>query len=413
MNRRRSSLTAVRSLAFLLLWLAGAGAFGATPPSVPLLLISMDGFRWDYASLHPEQTPNLRQLAREGISAEKLIPVFPTNTFPNHYSIVTGLYPSRHGIVNNEFFDPIAGEFFRYNVTSSSQKKIWWGGEPIWVTAQRQGLNAACSFWPGSEAEIAGMRPKFWKPYSTTLPFETRLDELFAWLRLPLEERPAVITIYLEEGNSVGHKFGPGSPELIEVIETLDARLGAVRTRLEHEGVVANMVVVSDHGMTPVSAERVVLLDDYIAPSAVQLDFDGSVVGLRPADGDVPGLLRRLEVVPRAKVYATADLPARFRIEENPRNPPVWIIPEEGWEIYFRARFETFRTRFSRGDHGYDNAFPSMQGILVAQGPAFRSGGTVVPAVENVHLYNALCAVLRIRPAANDGDDRLVKALLR
>lgn len=414
MTRRKFSALAIGALLTALASLCGeVAATDSRGGSAPLVLISLDAFRWDYCALHPEQTPHLRQLARDGVSARQLIPVFPSNTFPNHYTIVTGLYPSHHGIINNEFFDPQLGEYFRYNVASSAQKTQWWKGEPIWITAQRQGLRSACSFWVGSEVEIAGMRPNFWRAYGATIPFETRFEEFFGWLHLPPAERPAIITFYLEQGNSVGHKFGPDSPELIAALKTLDDQVGAILERLEQEKITANVVVVSDHGLTPISLERIILLDDSIDRAAVQLDFDGPVAGLRPNNGDVDGLMLALASLRHAKAYRTSELPPRFHIAENPRNPGVWIVPEEGWEIYFRARFETFREKFNRAEHGYDNAFESMRGILIAHGPAFRSGGAVIDAVENVHVYNALCTVLGVKPAPNDGDDRLIRALLR
>lgn len=400
-----------RTAGLLLVAIATLRVFAAAPE--PLILISLDAFRWDYCALHPEETAHLRQIAREGVSARQLIPVFPTNTFPNHYSIVTGLYPSHHGIVNNEFFDPQLGEYFRYNVTSSAQKSQWWRGEPIWVTAQRQGLRSACSFWVGSEAEINGVRPNFWRPYNAAIPFESRLEELLGWLHLPVADRPAVVTFYVEQGNSVGHKFGTDSPELLATLKMLDEQVGAIVDRLARENIAANLVIVSDHGLTPISLERVIFLDDYVDPTAVQLDFDGPVAGLRPTDGDVDRLVRAFARLSHGKAYRTSELPARFHITENERNPPVWIVPEEGWEIYFRARIEAFRGKFNRAEHGYDNAFASMRGILVARGPAFRSDGAVIDAAENIHLYNALCAVLGVKPAPNDGDDRLTRALLR
>jgi predicted AlkP superfamily pyrophosphatase or phosphodiesterase len=379
----------------------------------PLLLISLDAFRWDYCALHPDETPHLRRLAREGISAKQLIPVYPSNTFPNHYTLVTGLYPSHHGIINNEFFDPTLGEFFHYNRIVSSQKSQWWGGEPVWVTAIRQGKKSASSFWVGSEAEIHGVRPTFWKPYSADVPFAQRFEELFGWLHLPLAERPAVITFYFEPGNSIGHKYGPDSPELVATLKTLDGQVGAMVDRLQHDGIPANIVIVSDHGMTPISPERVLLLDAYLDPTKVQVDFDGPVAGLRPLEGDASALLDKLVSLPHAKAYAREKLPARFHITDNPRNPPVWIVPEEGWEIYFRTRFEQYRAKFNHGDHGYDPRFESMRGILIAHGPAFKSNGQVIDPVDNVHVYNLLCAALKLTPAPNDGDDRLVRAMLR
>lgn len=382
------------------------------PPPPPLVLISLDGFRWDYCAKYPAETPHLRQLISEGCSARGLIPVYPSNTFPNHYSIVTGLYPAHHGIINNDMFDPGLQIFFHHNRPASAGDPRWWSGEPIWATAIKQGHPSASSFWVGSEAEIGGIRPSFWRPYDYSIPFEKRLDELAGWLRLPVTQRPVIITFYLEETNSVGHKFGPDSPEIADAVKLLDDRIGAIQARLKTEGQVVNLVVVSDHGMTAVSPERVVVLDDYLDPSFVQVDFFGSVTGLRPLDGNAPSVVRALSAMPHAKVYLSQDLPERFHLTGNSRIPPVWIVPDEGWEIEMRNHFKNVRPHYVKGDHGYDPALASMRGILIASGPSFKNGVAIDP-VENVNVYNLLCAALQLTPAPNDGDDRLVRAFLR
>ena len=407
----KSRLLLLTGLA-LLAGLAGCATGPAVPPPPPLVLISMDGFRWDYIARHPAETPHLQQLRREGSSARALIPVYPSNTFPNHYSIVTGLYPAHHGIINNEMFDPGLQTFFHYNRPASAHDGRWWGGEPIWVTAIKQGHPSASSFWVGSEAEIQGVRPTYWKNYDYTIPFDKRLDELAGWLRLPEAQRPAVITFYLEETNSAGHKFGPDSPEITAAVKLLDGRLGALQARLRSEGRAVNVVVVSDHGMTNISPDRVVVLDDYLDPAFVQVDFFGSSAGLRPLDGNAASVVRALSALPHAKAYLSGDLPARFHLSGNPRIPPVWIVPDEGWEIETRNHLKTARPHYSKGDHGFDPALDSMHGILIASGPSFKSGVVVEP-VENVHIYNLLCAALGLKPAANDGDDRLVRAFLK
>jgi predicted AlkP superfamily pyrophosphatase or phosphodiesterase len=413
MKSLRNLRTGIFVLAVIAVLFAGSAASRAATPAPPLLLISMDAFRWDYFSLYPDETPHLREIIAEGISARSLISVYPSNTFPNHYSIVTGLYPSHHGIINNEFFDPRLGEVFHYNRAASVADKRWWGGEPIWVTAGKQGRPSASSFWVGSEAEIEGVRPTFWRPYDPAVPFEKRFEELIGWLHLPAATRPAVITFYLEETNSAGHKYGPRSPEVAAAVKLLDGRVGSIVDRLKAENLPVNIVIVSDHGMTPISTERVIILDDYLAPSAVQVDFDGPVAGLRPLTGDAPSVMRALATLQHARAYRVEDLPARFHVEPNPRNPPVWIVPEEGWEIYFRSHFNVYRANFNKGDHGYDPSFETMHGILIVHGPSFKTGGGVIDPVENIHIYNLLCAALGLKPAPNDGDDRLVRAMLR
>lgn len=401
------------------LCLVGVGTVcGSTRDAVraPVLLISMDGFRWDYVQRHPEAAPHMRELMRTGVSAEALIPVYPTNTFPNHYSIVTGLYPSHNGIVNNRMFDPELGMIFGYNKSASASDGRWWRGEPIWITAVKQGRVSACSFWPGSEAEIDGHRPTFWKRFDYSIPFEKRLDELRGWLALPEEKRPAVITFYLEETNGYGHRYGPNAPETVGAIQLLDTHLGRIIEAARKMGQELNVVIVSDHGMTATAQERVLLLDDYVSLDAVQVDFDETSVGLRPAPGHtVDEIMAALEKLPRgAKAYRASELPAHFHVDPSePRVPPIWIVPEEGWHVVRGSWWRQFRATLYRGQHGYDPALPSMRGILVAHGPAFRDDGAVIPAVENVHIYNLLCAVAGLYPASNDGDDRLVRAMLR
>lgn len=392
-------------------------SFGRAADTPPLILISLDGFRWDYCALHPQETPNLRRLIREGVTARGLIPVYPSNTFPNHYSVVTGLYPSHHGIINNLCFDPRLNEFFRYNRSNSARDDRWWGGEPIWSTAVKQGRASACSFWPGSEAEIAGVRPTFWKPYDyNNVTFEQRLDEMIGWLKQPAEKRPAVITFYLEETNAAGHKYGPESTQLVAMVKLQDGRIGAMAERLAKEKIPANFVIVSDHGMTPCSVDRVIILDDYIDNAKYQLDWDETSAGLRPL-GDLTAeqLLAAFAKLPpdQGKAYLAKDLPERFHVDaSNPRVPPVWIVAAEGWNVMRRSLYNTAKLNFLKGQHGYDNALPSMRGTFIASGPSFKKG-VVIDPVENVHIYNLMCAALNLKPAPNDGDDRLVKAALR
>lgn len=403
-------LRLLRALSFASIALVCAHA-----ANVPLILISLDAFRWDYCALHPDKTPHLRRLAREGVSARALIPVFPSNTFPNHYTIVTGLYPSHHGIINNIMFDTGLGEFFRYSQPASARDGRWWKGEPIWVTAEKQGLPSACYFWPGSEARIENTRPTFFKTFNKSATFDERLEETIGWLKQPEGKRPRIVTFYIEDTNGVGHLSGPDSPELAAAVKRVDACVGALVTRLEREGLTANLIVVSDHGMTPCDDQRVVYLDDLVDFAKVQVDFEQTVVGLRPIGGnDVPTLMRALaKLPPQAKAYRAEDLPERFKIDaKNPRVPPVWILPIEGWQVMRRSLFNLLVAKFDRGQHGYDPALASMRGIFIAHGPAFKRGVELEP-FENVHIYNLLCAALGLKPAPNDGDDRLVQPTLR
>ncbi|MGH7946457.1 MAG: nucleotide pyrophosphatase/phosphodiesterase family protein, partial [Opitutaceae bacterium] len=319
----------------LLLCLISTGrvAAKASTGESPLIVVSIDGFRWDYAERYPAESPTLRGLIRGGSTARSLIPVFPSNTFPNHYTIVTGLYPAHHGVINNTFFDPKLGEFFRFNQPGFAGDPRWWGGEPIWVTAIKQGRKAATAFWVGSEAEVAGVRPTFWRNFDYRIPFEQRLDELVGWLKLPPAGRPVITTFYLEETNSAGHRYGPDSPQVAAAIKLSDERIAAMLARLDAEKIEPNLVIVSDHGMTATSADRVVIIEDHVPRASVQVDADGSAAGLRPLRGDAADLVRAFEGVPHVKAFRVEDLPPHLHFGGNDRIAPVWLLPDEGWHV--------------------------------------------------------------------------------
>lgn len=396
------------------LGLAGLAARAGAAAPAPVLLISLDGFRWDYCERNPAETPHLRRLAREGVSARGLIPAFPSQTFTSHYSIVTGLYPAHHGIIGNVFFDPDLGEFFNYKTAAAQHDPRWWGGEPIWITAVKQGRKSACNFWVGSEIAFGKFRATIAKPFDLKATFEARCEELFTWLRLPEDQRPAIITFYLEETNSTAHYQGVAAEATRAAIKLLDERVGRIAAQAQGENIPLNLVIVSDHGMATTDGQtQTLMLDDHVDLKTVQVDFDGPLAGLRPLDGDVTALVRRLATLPSThKVYRAGDLPARWHLTGSHRIPDVWIVPDPGWRIQRRSAFTRTRDYRLKGEHGYDNAAAEMHGIFIAHGPAFKSNATI-EAVENIHVYNLLCATLALIPAPNDGDDRLVKAAVR
>src|SRR5258705_5802373 len=230
-----------------------------------VILVSFDGFRWDYPTKAP--TPNLRRLMARGVHAQNLIPSFPSKTFPNHYTIVTGLYPGHHGIVANNIFDPSTGRTFATNRRAEVQDPMWWGGEPIWTLVERAGKSSAPLFWPGSEAPILGVRPRFWKPYDETLPAASRVSQALAWLDLPAAERPVFLSLYFEDTDAAGHQNGPDSPEVRAAIARDDGDVGSLVEGLTRRGILdgANIVIVSDHGLAPVDEAPVLALDDNFA----------------------------------------------------------------------------------------------------------------------------------------------------
>jgi hypothetical protein len=407
--------TFIRTFKAALLGLVAAAlsaTLGGAP--APLILISLDGCRWDYPDLYPASTPHLRELIATGVSARELIPVYPSNTFPNHYSIATGLYPEHHGIINNDMYDSVLKQAFVYTQPASNHEPRWWGGEPIWTTAVEQGKASSCDFWPGSEVPRHGVRPTYFRRFDYSVPFAARLHDLITRLRLPENRRPVVTTFYFEETNSAGHKHGPRSPEVGAALHLLDEELGQMIGQLHEAGIPANLVIVSDHGMTPVSPDRWMFLDDYLDLKKVQVDFSAPVAGLRPLEGTPEELVAKLVNLPHARAYLARNLPARLQIDPaNPRTPAVWIMPDLGWHVGRRSLFDVVSMRTQEGDHGFDPAYRDMHGILIAHGPAFKSDGSRIAPVENVHIYNLMCAVEELKPAPNDGDDRLVAAFLK
>ncbi len=393
---------------------AGAPAPSSAAPqdAVATVLISIDGFRWDYFDHLP--APNLHRLARAGVRARWMVPSFPTLTFPNHYTVATGLYPVHHGIVGNRFVDPGDGARFRYNDTTTSLLSRWWLGEPIWLTAERQGRRSFTFFWPGAEVEIDGGRPSRWRPYQDAFPNAARIDSVIDWLSLPAAERPSLVTLYFSSVDHAGHDHGPGSRELGRAVAEVDADLGRLLDGLDRRGLGGrvNIVIVSDHGMTAKSRDRSVVLDDYLDTGSVDAVSLGEFISLIPRDGDAGRVLRALAGAPHLHLYAADSVPERWHYRGSRRIAPVVGVADPGWVLTTRATLERKDDGTPGGGHGYDNADAAMRAVFIAAGPSFRRGVVVEP-FQNVHVYELLCRVLGLRPAPNDGSLDSVRALLR
>ena len=414
MTRRQAVL-----LLLVLFW-SVRGPGQAQAPAADLrptvILVSLDGWRWDYAQKY--QAPTLARLTRQGVSAT-LIPSFPSKTFPNHYTIVTGLYPGNHGVVGNTVKDPPTGRQLSMSNRREVQDPLWWGGEPIWVTSQRAGQVSAPLFWPGSEAPILGQRPRFWEPFDEKVSASARVDRLLSWLDLPAGERPTFLTAYFSDVDGAGHDNGPDSRAVADAVRRVDRYLdrlmrGLARRQLQDR---VNVVIVSDHGMAEADMSRVVVLDDYVSLDGVDVIDLNPTLGLFPSAGREDSVCRALaRAHPRLKVFRKAESPVSWRFRNHPRVPPIVGVVDEGWQVMRRAGLDRQLTRGGRGPigvHGYDPATAkSMHGIFVARGPAFKSGVTV-PPFENVHIYDAMARVLGIRPAPNDGDPGVARSLLR
>jgi predicted AlkP superfamily pyrophosphatase or phosphodiesterase len=412
--RRRGAVAAIAILIAALLLLATGAVADSTSDRTPLLLISIDGFRWDFLDRHP--APALRRLAAQGVAARSLIPVVPSKTFPNHYTIVTGLYPEHHGIVDNTMADEKLGRFSLGDRDAVSDGR-WWGGEPIWATAQRQGLLAATCFWPGSEAEIAGVRPTYWMKYDASFDGDARVRTVLDWLDLPREKRPTLLTLYWSDVDSAAHRSGPDSADTAAAIARVDSWMELLLEGLEQRGLYdrVNLLVVSDHGMASTPANQMIHLEDYVDLDGVEITGGTPMLLVRPPPDRVESVRRALTGAhPALSVWRREHTPRRWHYRDHPRIPPLLVAADEGWNL--RARREAEREGGASqspplGMHGYDPRLPSMQGILIGRGPGLASAARV-GSIESIHLYELMCRLLAIEPARNDGSASAVKKLL-
>ncbi|KAL8498159.1 hypothetical protein ACS0TY_021480 [Phlomoides rotata] len=380
-----------------------------------VLLISSDGFRFGYQ--FKTDTPNIHRLIKNGTEAELgLIPVFPTLTFPNHYSIATGLYPAYHGIVNNFFIDPESGDFF----TMSSHEPKWWLGEPIWETLVSRGLKAATYFWPGSEVIKGSWNcPKeYCVAYNYSVAFEDRVDTVLKYFDLPSTQIPAFMTLYFEDPDHQGHKYGPDDPRITAAIARVDKMLGRLISGLEERGVFedVNIILVGDHGMVGTCDKKLIYLDDLGIPKEWVQSFS-PLLAIRP-----PSNFSSKEVVDKMneglksgnvdngeylRVYLKEELPKRLHYSASGRIPPIIGLIEEG----FKVEQTRMKKQECGGSHGYDNAFFSMRSIFVAHGPRFGRGRKV-PSFENVEIYNLVTSILNINGAPNNGTETFPDSVL-
>ncbi|KAL2457331.1 Alkaline-phosphatase-like family protein [Abeliophyllum distichum] len=384
-----------------------------------VLLISSDGFRFGYQ--FKTNTPNINRLIVNGTEAELgLIPVFPTLTFPNHYSIVTGLYPAYHGIINNHFTDPYTGEAF----TMASHEPNWWLGEPLWETVTNHGLKASTYFWPGSEVKKGSWNcPKdYCMYYNGSVPFEDRVDNVLKYFDLPSSEIPVFMTLYFEDPDHQGHKVGPDDPQITEAVAGIDKMIGRLVRGLESKGVFedVNIIMVGDHGMVGTCDKKLIFLDDLAQWIEIPKEWVQSyspLLAIRPPSGSQPkdivakmneGLNSgKVDNGQYLRVYLKEELPSRLHYSDSDRIPPIIGLIEEG----FKVEQKRSKRQECGGAHGYDNAIFSMRTIFIAHGPQFARGKKV-PSFENVQIYNLVTAILNITGAPNNGTASFAHSIL-
>ncbi|XP_054479751.1 bis(5'-adenosyl)-triphosphatase enpp4 isoform X2 [Anoplopoma fimbria] len=399
-------------LKILLGLLCGVRALGAEngtaqqgPP--PLLLVSFDGFRADYLRRFP--MPNLKHLYSQGALVEQLTNVFITKTFPNHYSLVTGLYAESHGILASNMYDPISHKSF--HVAGNHSDPSWWSeARPLWLTALDSGYKTAIAMWPGSEVAIGNRTASHFLPYDSSVTFQQRLGNTTKWMLGDGKEPGAMFAaLYWEEPDRSGHQFGPDNDTAMsQVLKEVDDHIGLLISELKRTGLWGrvNVLITSDHGMAQCSAERLIKLDDCLHPDNYTL------VDLSPVTAIIPikdpeaifALLNNCHH--NMTAYMKSAIPDRLHYRNNERTQPIILVADEGWTIMQRG------TKLPRlGDHGYDNSLPSMHPFMAAAGPSFRQGYRI-SSLQSVDIYPLMCHLLSVPPQPNNGTLNQARCLL-
>ncbi len=367
-------------------------------PDNYVVMLSLDGFRWDYCDLY--DTPNLNKIAQEGVKAKSMIPCYPSKTFPNHYSMATGLHPDHHGIVNNSFYDSELG-FYSISDRQSVEFPDFYGGEPIWITAEKQGVKAASFYWVGSEAQVKGMQPTYWKKYNKRVPFTYRIDTVIHWLTLPEASRPRLITWYFHDPDWTGHDYGPESPQTKASVEKLDSLVGIYIEKIKAlpNASKINIIIVSDHGMASISKDKLINLSNLLNKDWFDVISGGNpIYSLQPKDKYYKEALEKLKKIPNIKVWERDSIPKRYHYGKNKRVCDILVEANLGYSISWADDKEGY----DGGTHGYDNQYPEMHGIFYAYGPAFKKGYQQ-ESFMNIDLYPLICYILKIKPEQVDG----------
>jgi alkaline phosphatase D len=396
------------TLLFILLLLLISALLFAQSDKPYVVMLSMDGFRWDY----PEKcnTPNLDRVAAHGVRAVSMQPLFPSKTFPNHYTMVTGLYPDHHGIVQNEFYDPATGKSYRIGNRKAVEDPYFYEGEPVWVTAEKNNITSASFFWVGSEAPVEGIQPTYWKRYDQDFPFTGRIDTVIHWLSLPEAQRPQLITWYMDEPDNIGHDEGPSSIKTFEMVEYLDSLLGIFLDEIAALPIAGeiNVIITSDHGMGYVNSAQTIYLKNYI-----ENEWFEDIQGYNPnflfyvKDEYAEKAWYVLKDIPHTSSWKHGEVPEYLHYGTHPRTGDFILVADSAWQVTMKDD-----SPGPGGAHGYDPRNTDMHAIFYAYGPAFKEG-YVHPSFENIHLYSLICHILGVVPAENDGNLEPVKGMLR
>jgi len=374
-------------------------AISQTAKRPVLLVLSMDGFRWDY--VNHATTPTLDSIAKIGVTGI-IKPSFPSKTFPNHYTIATGLTPNSHGLLFNTFFAADLGEKYDGYKTECVQDARFYGGEPIWNTAQKQGLKSFVFFWVGSEAPINNMHPNKWFPYNEDISYNSRIDSVIHWLTSPVSEQPNLIMLYNHEPDEKGHKFGPISDETSTEVEQIDSSLAYLFKSLRNVGLAENIniIITTDHGMCPTPPERYIDLSSILPREKLKYwHGESPVLNFNLKDISDTALFQAINATKGLAVYSKQSIPKRLAFGSNVRIMDYVMIADSSYSFGWGVK----KGKYNKGNHGYDPDISDMQGIFYAIGPNFKKEVNV-GLFNNTDLYNLMAKLLGIIPSKNDGN---------
>lgn len=381
-----------------------------------LILISLDGFRWDYVEKY--QPPNLSAFIKKGVKAESLIPSFPTKTFPNHYTIATGLYPEKHGIIGNIFYDYKKDTLFNKRSPGMAEDGSFYGGSPIWVEANKANIVTASYFFVGTEADIQGIRPTYYYTFDSSVKNDEKVNQAINWLNLKEKKRPHLITLYFGDMDNVGHDYGTNDDEKLKTaLFELDKNLGDLFKGVSETGLPVNIMIVSDHGMGNQSTKNIIPIDSIENDALFMTIEEGTIVNIHPKkDVEIDSILQYLrQKENNFKAYKTENTPG---FEYSPRNKnwgEILLIPDYGYYFWNQRRKDALIKEgvTTIGIHGYDSKHKEMHGIFYANGPAFKDGYEI-PSIKNIHLYPLMCKILGLEiPKSIDGDINQIENVLK
>jgi predicted AlkP superfamily pyrophosphatase or phosphodiesterase len=383
------------------------------------VVLSIDGYRWDYNSLF--NPPNLMNVERAGVAAKSLKPSYPSKTFPNHYTLVTGVKPPKHGIVSNEFYDPNRKLSYAIDDRNAVEDGQWYLAEPIWITAQKSGVRTASFFWVGSEAAIQGQSPNYFYRYSQEVPNAKRVDRVLEWLKLDEKVKPHLILMYFSTVDTAGHKFGTNSTELKDAVLAVDAQIGRLREGIRSLNQPVNLIIVSDHGMQDLDPAKTILIDESKAVADLLPKFilkgRGPQMLLYLKEGESPtvktAMRNALNDYARAskkpfRVLMTQKELKRLNFDGSPRVGDLVLEPDLPWAIGVKAEAPSTKG----ANHGWDPKSLTMHGIFYAEGPSFREHA-ILPTVENVNVAPLILRTIGVQsPKGIDGSADVMKDIL-